>query len=228
VNDVVHKYRYKYVFNKFNILINTKDVTYPLDNPSHDYFIKLKDEIHNIHRKNSESAKLLSSSIDLFFNNKLNESVYLLKQITHEENIPEIFDFSGFMLISFGKYEAAANLFRHALAIDPSRARSFFHLGLCCYYAGDYFGAIAHFTQAINLDTTTFEYPFINACALFNVDYVDLAIVGWQCAERIDDSYFGTQFNLASAYLKIGKNDAAELHLCRAKELNPDFVLSTV
>ena len=223
INDIVHKYRYKYVYNKFHIFINTRDISYPLQNPSHVYFKGLENELRNRKGVASNVATTLISAIHLFFTDQVAESVQHIREITDEETIAEIFDFSGFMLLSFGRYEAAANLFRKALTINPSHARSLFHLGLSFYYAGDYYAAISNFTEAINLDPTSFEYYYSNACALLNVGCADVAILGLKSADSLDDSYYGTQFNLALAYIKTGDDLTAKIHLDRVRNLNPTF-----
>jgi tetratricopeptide (TPR) repeat protein len=124
-------------------------------------------------------------------------------------------------MLSFGNYEAAADFFRKALAVDPRHARSLFHLGLSSYYTGDYFSAIKSFTQAINLDHTCFEYYYYNACALLNIDCADIAILGWRAAETLGNSHHGTQFNLGLASIRMYDIDNATVYLEKALQLNP-------
>ena len=221
INDIVHKYRYRYVYNKFQIYINSNDVSYPLDSPSEQYFKGLRYELRYSGHVKGSIFDVLFSAIDLYFEERLNESVRLLHEIAQDATAPEVFDFSGFTMLSFGNYEAAADFFRKALAIDPRHARSLFHLGLSSYYTGDYFSAIKSFTQAINLDHACFEYYYYNACALLNVDRADIAITGWRAAERLGNSHHGVQFNLGLASIRMGDIDNAKVYLEKALQLNP-------
>jgi len=223
INDIVHKYRYRYVYNKFYIYINSSDVSYPLENPSHEYFKGLRNEPLNSDDDTPHILKVLFSAIDLYFEDKLNESIQLLQGIVQDATEPEVFDFLGFVMLSFGSYAAAGDFFRKALALEPRHARSFFHLGLSSHYTGDYFNAIHNFTQAIQLEPICFEYYYYNACALLNVDSADVAISGWKSAERLDDSFFGTQFNLGLASMQIGDAEKAKAYLKMTLQLNPQF-----
>lgn len=220
INDIVHKYRYRYVYNKFQIYINSTDVSYPLDSPSEQYFKGLRYELRYSGYVKGSIFEVLFSAIDLYFEGGLNESVRLLHEIAQEATIPEVFDFSGFTMLSFGNYAAAADFFGKALAIDPRHARSLFHLGLSSYYTGDYFSAIKGFTQAINLDHSCFEYYYYNACALLNIDCADIAISGWRAAERLENSHHGTQFNLGLASIRMGDIDNATVYLEKVLQLN--------
>ena len=221
INDIVHKYRYRYVYNKFQIYINSNDACHPLDSPSEQYFKGLKDEPRDGDHIQRNELDVLFPAIDLYFEGELNESVRLLQETAHAITVPEVFDFLGFTLLSFGYYESAADFFRKALSLDPKHGRSLFHLGLSNYYTGDYFSAMQSFTQAINLDHSCFEYYYYNACALLNVDCADVAISGWQAAARLDSSHYGTQFNLGLASIRIGDLDNAKAYLDKARQLNP-------
>ena len=221
INDIVHKYRYQYVYNQFEIYINSTDTSYPLDSPSEQYFKGLRYELQYSGHIKGSIFEVLFSAIDLYFEERLNESVRLLHEITQDATIPEVFDFSGFTMLSFGNYAAAADFFGKALAIDPRHARSLFHLGLSSYYTGDYFSAIKSFTQAINLDHSCFEYYYCNACALLNIDCADIAISGWRAAERLENSHHGTQFNLGLASIRMGDIDNAKVYFEKALQLNP-------
>jgi tetratricopeptide (TPR) repeat protein len=165
----------------------------------------------------------LISAIDLYFDNKLNESIEVLHNIVHDATETEVFDFLGFVMFSFGNYTAAGDFFRRALALEPRHARSFFHLGLSSHYTGDYFNAIQNFTKAINLEPLSFEYYYYNACALLNADSADVAISGWESAKRLDNSYYGTQFNLGLASIRIGDTERAKAYLEMTLILNPQF-----
>ena len=223
INDIVHKYRYRYVYNKFQIYINSNDISYPLENPSYGYFKGLKHGHRNGDDTTPQISEALFSAIDLYFDNKLNESIGLLQGIAQDTTEPKVFDFLGFMMLSFGSYEAAGDFFRKALTTEPRHARSFFHLGLASYYTGDYFTAIHNFTQAIQLDSPSFEYYYYNACALLNVDSADVAISGWKSAEALDNSYFGTSFNLGLASMRIGDAEKAKAYFEMTLHLNPQF-----
>jgi len=223
INDIVHKYRYRYVYNKFHIYINSNDISYPLENPSHGYFNGLKHGHRNGDDTTSQMSEILFSAIDLYFDDKLNESIGLLQGIAQDATEPKVFDFLGFIMLSFGSYEAAGDFFRKALTTEPRHARSFFHLGLSSHYTGDYFNAIQNFTQAIRLEPTSFEYYYYNACALLNVDSADVAISGWKSAETLDNSYFGTQFNLGLASMRIGDAEKAKAYFEMTLQLNPHF-----
>ena len=223
INDIVHKYRYRYVYNKFQIYINSNDISYPLENPSYGYFKGLKHGHRNGDDTTPKISEVLLSAIDLYFDDQLNESIGRLQGIAQDATAPEVFDFLGFLMLSFGNYEAAGDFFRRTIAIAPRHARSFFHLGLSSYYTGDYFNAIHNFTQAIRLEPTSFEYYYYNACALLNVDSADVAISGWKSAESLDKSYCGTQFNLALASMRLGNAEEARAYLEVTLHLNPQF-----
>jgi tetratricopeptide (TPR) repeat protein len=168
-------------------------------------------------------SEILFSAIDLYFDDKLNESIGLLQGLAQDATEPKVFDFLGFIMLSFGSYDAAGDFFRKALTTEPRHARSFFHLGLSSYYTGDYFNAIQNFTQAIHLEPTSFEYYYYNACALLNVNSADVAISGWKSAETLDNSYFGTQFNLGLASMRIGDAEKAKAYFEMTLQLNPHF-----
>jgi tetratricopeptide (TPR) repeat protein len=221
INDIVHKYRYRYVYNKFHIYINTNDISYPLENPSQGYFKSLRNASQNSEHNNSNTSEVLFSAIDLYFDDKLNESVRLLQGIAQDATEPEVFNFLGFVLLSFGNYAAGADLFRKALTLAPHHARSSFHLGLAAYYTGEYFNAIHNFTEAITQDPECFEYYYYNACALLNVDSAGVALSGWKAAERLDSSFYGTQFNLGLASMRMGDTDKAKAYLQMTLHLNP-------
>jgi tetratricopeptide (TPR) repeat protein len=223
INDKIHQYRYRYVYNKFHIYINSDDVSYPLKNPSHEYFKGLRNENRNSDNSPPQLSEGFFLAIDLYFDNKLNESVEVLHNIAHDATEPEVYDFLGFVMLSFGNYTAAGDFFCRALALEPRHARSFFHLGLSAHYTGDYFNAIQNFTKAINLEPLSFEYYYYNACALLNVDSADFAILGWESAERLDNSYYGTQFNLGLASIRTGDTERAKAYLEMTLILNPQF-----
>jgi tetratricopeptide (TPR) repeat protein len=223
INGVAHKYRYRYVYNKFHIYINSQDVSYPIEKPSYGYFKGLKNEYRNSDNNTSPVAELLFSAIDLYFDDKLNELSEQLRNIVQDTAEPEVVDFLGFVTLSFGKYIVVGDFFSRTLALEPRNARSFFHLGLSYHYIGDYFNTIQNFTKKINVEPTSFEYYYLTGFRAVECRFRRCCHIRIGIRRKVGQSLHGTQVNLGLASIRTGDTEKAKAHLEMTSQLNRKF-----
>ncbi len=67
---------------------------------------------------------------------------------------------AGFRLLEAGLYREAIELFRTALAKNPQQDNSFFNIGACYEYLGEYSAALANYRKELDVDPGDGDVPY--------------------------------------------------------------------
>ena len=121
-----------------------------------------------------------------------------------------------------GRLEAAADVFRAALAAGGPRADVCFQLAELLYRLGDVAAARERYYMAIELDEDFVEARFSLGCVLAETGQPDLAIAAFEGALHFHPDYADAHYHLALALDESGRTDAARRHWRKFEELAPD------
>ena len=122
-----------------------------------------------------------------------------------------------------GRLEAAAQIYRQILAVEPNQADALHLLGVIAYQAGNHGSALEYIQRSIGLkgDTAAFHY---NLGETFRaLRRIPEAIVCYRRAVELQPDYAEVHYNLGNALKTQGNLDEAVACYRRAVELKPDL-----
>lgn len=111
-----------------------------------------------------------------------------------------------------GRLEAAADLYRAALAAEGPRAETCFQLAELLYRMGDLGAARERYYMAVELDEDYVEARANLGCLLAEMGRADLALAAFQGALAYHPDYVDAHYHLARMLDQIGQPEDAEAH----------------
>jgi tetratricopeptide (TPR) repeat protein len=121
-----------------------------------------------------------------------------------------------------GQLEAAAEMYRAAMAAGGPQAESSFQLAELLYRQGDLAGARERYYMAIELDEDYLEARANLGCVLAELGQHDLAVAAFQGALAYHGDYADVHYHLARLLDELGRRDEAEACWRSFLELAPD------
>lgn len=122
-----------------------------------------------------------------------------------------------------GNHQAAIDLIRRAIAIDPTNADFHSNLGKFLIELGDPDAAIAACRKAIALNPSLADAYLNLGVALQAQDQLDAAIDAFRRALELKPDYAEAHGNLGAVFKALGQLDAAGQSIRAALALNPDL-----
>jgi len=126
-----------------------------------------------------------------------------------------------------GELEAAAEIYRVALAAGGPDAVICFCLAELLYRLGDLGAARERYYMVIELDENYVEARANLGCVLAETGQLDLAVSAFEGALACHGDYPDAHYHLARALDELGRRDEAETHWRRFLELAPDSPWAT-
>jgi tetratricopeptide (TPR) repeat protein len=142
--------------------------------------------------------------------------------LAQRQDIPEVHNNLGFVLVNQRRTEEGMAEYRKALAIDPNFTKAMNNLGLALLGQGRYPEAIAQYRKALDLEP---DYAFGHnnlGLALMYLDRPADALPHFQKALDLVPEYVLAHVNLGGALLMLGRVDEAIAHYRKALDLRPD------
>jgi len=197
INDIAHRYRYKYVYNQFGIKINTIDCSYPMDE-SFDkevdlikkrnkyidksaQFSRLDEEGLNILRKGDASTAILHFSESIEFEGRNDEYYYHLGSAMYLNN----------------DFVSALEVFMMALSINQSNDAAKFGLGRCFFKTGKNKESIDCFLDVIKGQELVAQANYYAGCAYYNERDYSNALKCFTVAQDLGFKDKGVEINRA-------------------------------
>jgi protein O-mannosyl-transferase len=143
--------------------------------------------------------------------------------LTIEQDIPEVHNNLGFVLVNQHRTEEGMAEYRKALAIKPDFMKALNNLGLALLGQGRNAEAIEQFRKTLAVDP---DYAFGHnnlGLALMYLSQPAEALPHFQKAVALVPEYVMAQSNLGGALLMLGRIDEAIEQYRKALELRPDF-----
>jgi protein O-mannosyl-transferase len=140
-----------------------------------------------------------------------------------EQDIPEVHNDLGFVLVKQGRVDEGMLEYRKALAMKPDLTRAINNLGLALLGQGRYAQAIEQYRKALALEP---DYAFGHnnlGLALMYLGRTNEALGHFQKAVELVPEYVLAHNNLGSALLTLGRIDEAIAHFQKALALRPDY-----
>jgi len=143
--------------------------------------------------------------------------------LTLKQDIPEVHNDLGFVLVSQRRMDEGMAEYRKALAIKPDFTRAINNLGLALLAQGRYEEAVEQYRKALSLEP---DYAFGHnnlGLALMYLNQPAEAIPHFQKAVDLVPAYVLAHANLGGALLMMGRIDEAIAQYRKALELRPDY-----
>jgi tetratricopeptide (TPR) repeat protein len=121
-----------------------------------------------------------------------------------------------------GQLEAAAEMYRAALAAGGPQAETCFQLAELLYRLGDLSAAQERYYMAIELDEHYVEARANLGCVLAETGRADLAVAAFEGALSYHGEYPDVHYHLARTLDDLGRRDEAEAHWRAFLDLAPD------
>jgi len=121
-----------------------------------------------------------------------------------------------------GRLEAAAEMYRAAMAAAGPRPETCFHLAELLYRLGDLSGARERYYMAIELDEDYVEARANLGCVLAETGQRELAVAAFEGALAFHGDYADVYYHLARTLDELGRRDEAIAHWQTFLELSPD------
>ncbi|HTU26353.1 MAG TPA: MerR family transcriptional regulator [Pirellulales bacterium] len=125
-------------------------------------------------------------------------------------------------LEDIGHLDAAADLYRTAMAAAGPTAEACFRLAELLYQQGDLPAARERYYVAIELDEDYVEARANLGCVLAETGELELAVAAFEGALRYHDEYPDVHYHLARTLDELGRPGDADLHWAAFLELAPD------
>jgi tetratricopeptide (TPR) repeat protein len=139
------------------------------------------------------------------------------------QDIPEVHNDLGFVLVSQRRIDEGMTEYRRALAIKPDFTRAMNNLGLALIGQGRFAEAIEQHQKALDREP---DYAFGHnnlGLALMYLDRPAEALPHFEKAVALVPDYVVAHNNLGGALLTMGRIDEAIVHYQKALELRPDY-----
>jgi tetratricopeptide (TPR) repeat protein len=122
-----------------------------------------------------------------------------------------------------GRLQAAEQIYRQILALQPDHADALHLLGVIAYQAGKHEAAVQYIERAIRLKGAEAAFHSDLGNALGGQGKLDEAVACYRRALELNPGYVEAHNNLGNALEDQGKPDEAVACYRRALELKPDF-----
>jgi predicted O-linked N-acetylglucosamine transferase (SPINDLY family) len=122
-----------------------------------------------------------------------------------------------------GRLQAAEQIYRQILAVEPNHADAWHLLGVMAYQAGKHEAAVEHIKRAIGLNGNAAAFHYNLGNAFKDQGKLDEAVACWRRVLELEPDYAEAHVNLGVAFSAQGKPDQAAACHRRALELKPDF-----
>jgi len=168
INETIHNYSYEYVHNKFSIMINTEDVSYPLNTKLiKEQVIQKKIELELSALGKCSDANL--NGLKLMLRHKYKESVgYFAEAIESANHNSDYYSNLGGAFIELGHYESAIEIFNMALKMNVKNYEAKFNLGIALFKTGRNLEALKCFESIVPSNFTSDENYYYLGCAYLN------------------------------------------------------------
>ena len=143
--------------------------------------------------------------------------------LTLRQDIPEVHNNLGFVLVNHSRFDEGITEYRKALAIKPDFVKAMNNLGLALLSQGLIAEGIEQCQKALDLDP---DYAFAHnnlGLALMYLGRAAEAVPHFQKAVAVAPEYVVAYNNLGTALLMMGRIDEATAQFHKALELRPDY-----
>ena len=168
INDIAHRYSYRYVCNQFGIGINTFDYCYPMSEPFH---VEV-DLIRNRYKYIKEFAQLSRLDNDglnvLSGGDQISAILYFRDAIEAENQNDEYYYHLGSAMYLSNDFESALEVFMMALSINQSNDAAKFGLGRCLFKIGKIKESLDCFLEVIEGQELVAQANYYAGCAYYN------------------------------------------------------------
>ena len=123
-----------------------------------------------------------------------------------------------------GRLQAAEQIYRQILAVNPNHADSWHLLGVIAHQVGQHEIAVEYIGRAIAINGSAAHFHYNLGNALKDLRKLDEAVAAYRRALELDPGYVGAYTNLGVALMEMGRLEEAVAAYRQALELKPDFV----
>jgi tetratricopeptide (TPR) repeat protein len=168
INDIAHRYSYKYVYNKFGICINTFDYSYPME----ELFDEEVNLIKNREKYIKESSQFIKSDEDgldiLSKGDQISAILYFRDAIVAENFNDEYYYHLGTAMYLNNDFDSAQEIFSMALSINDSNEGAKFGMGRCLFKIGKNRESLDYFLDVIKGRELIEQANYYAGCVYYN------------------------------------------------------------
>ena len=122
-----------------------------------------------------------------------------------------------------GRLQAAEQIYRQILAVEPNHADSWHLLGVIAHQLGQHETAVQYIRRAIALNGNMAHFHYNLGNALKDLRKLDEAVISYRRALELNPDQAGAHNNMGVALMDLGRVDEAAASYRRALELKPDY-----
>ena len=197
INDIAHRYSYRYVYNQFGIGINTFDYSYPMSEP----FNVEVDLIRNRRKYINKFAQLSRQDNDglnvLSGGDQISAILYFRDAIEAENQNDEYYYHLGSAMYLSNDFESALEVFMMALSINQSNDAAKFGLGRCLFKIGKNRESLDYFLEVIKGQELVAQANYYAGCAYYNEHDYSNALICFTVAQDLGFKDKGLEINHA-------------------------------
>ena len=125
-----------------------------------------------------------------------------------------------------GRLQAAEQIYRQILAVDPEHVDALHLLGVIAFQMGQHEFAVEYTSRAIALNGTQSAFHSNLGNALQAQEKLEEAVASYRRALELKPDYVVAHYNLGTTFKAQGKLEEAIDSFRRALELNPDYAVA--
>ena len=207
INDIAHRYTYKYVYNQFGIGINTCDYSFPME----ELLEKEVDLIKNRSKYINESPQF--SWLDneglnvLSGGDQISAILYFRDAIEAENQNGEYYYHLGTAMYLNNDFESALEVFVMALGINQSNDAAKFGLGRCLFKIGKNIESLDYFLEVIKGQELVAQANYYAGCAYYNEHDYSNALICFTVAQDLGFKDKGLEINHALCLAKLNQQN---------------------
>jgi tetratricopeptide (TPR) repeat protein len=197
INDIAHRYSYRYVYNQFGIGINTFDYSYPMSEPFNVEVDLIKNRIKYINEL-AQFSRLDEEGLSILRKGDAGSAILnFSKSIEIENQNDEYYYHLGIAMYLLNDFESALEIFVMALSINQSNDAAKFGLGRCLFKIGKNRESLDCFLEVIGGQELNVQANYYAGCAYYNEQDYSNALRCFTVAQDLGFKDKGVEINHA-------------------------------
>ena len=150
---------------------------------------------------------------------KLRDAVnYYLEEDAEVGPTAALYHELGRAYAKLGVPDSAQAAYEKAISIDPEHTTTYMWLGQLLEEIGDPEGALKMSLKGLGQRTDDLDYQYIVGTQYFRIDSVEAALLHLEPVAKAWSWHHGAQFNLGQVYMRLGREEEAEIYFARAEK----------
>ena len=166
------------------------------------------------------SSKNFQKLISLYNDNKFNEIIWTIQNLSSNKELPILYNFLGAAFSGLKEYDSSVLNYKKSILLNPNYLEALSNLAETYRTIKDYKNAINTINQAITIDAKSYILYFNLGLIYQDVDDIENAIVSYKKAIKLNSKNYESFNNLGILYKEINDFEQAFEYYQKALLLN--------